>query len=83
MTESEECVGESRLPGGSKNFVGAFTALGGSAAQASRLQLLLRVGGHVRSTWFKSKRLDLLFNLAVGSHESLLSLPAHPLAFKC
>lgn len=49
MTESEECVGESRLPGGSKNFVGSFRALGGSAAQASRLQLLLRVGGHGRS----------------------------------
>lgn len=28
----------------------------------------------VGATWFKSKRLDLLFNLAVGSHESLLSL---------
>lgn len=49
MTESKECVGESRLPGGSKNVVGSFTASGGSAAQASRLQLLLRVGGHGRS----------------------------------
>lgn len=49
MTESEECVGESRLPGSSKNFAGSFTASGGSAAKASRLRLLLRVSGHGRN----------------------------------
>lgn len=49
MTESEECVDESRLPGSSKNFAGSFTASGGSAAKASRLRLLLRVSGHGRN----------------------------------